>query len=295
MGRYDDSKDKKHTGVLVFMLVILVVAGAGGFYFFYFDTQQSLSIEDVKSEIQALLLPLVDKEPVQEEPLPTPESEAEEAPAIEAIEQPLPEEPFVLPDLLDSDDLFRESLIEVSPKLAEWLRTDQLVRKYVVIANDFSQGLTIRTHMRFLEPEQPFAVVQDDQNNEEFIIAARNYERFDALASAIDAMDVQATLDVYKKFRPLFQQVFDEFGYPEEYSLDDIFTKAAAEILAAPVIEGEIALVRPGLRYKFADGKLEALNRVHKQMLRMGPENTRIIQNKIRLLVEGLMNEKGID
>jgi hypothetical protein len=293
MGRYDDTKDKKHTGVLIFTLVILVVAAAGGFYFFYFDTQQTVSSELVKSKIQALLLPLVDKESVQEEPLPTPESEAEDTgAAIEAIEQPLPEEPFVLPDLLDSDDLFRESLIEVSPKLAEWLRTDQLVRKYVVIANDFSQGLTIGKHMHFLKPEPPFAVVQKDDNNQEFIIAAKNYQRFDALASAIDALDVQAALDVYKKFRPLFQQVFDEFGYPEEYSLDDIFTKAAAEILTAPVIEGEIALVRPGVLYKFADGKLEGLNRVHKQMLRMGPENTRVIQNKIRLLVQGLVNEK---
>ena len=174
MGRYDDTKDKKHTGVLIFTLVILVVAAAGGFYFFYFDTQQPVSSELVKSKIQALLLPLVDKESVQEEPLPTPESEAEDtAAAIEAIEQPLPEEPLVLPDLLDSDDLFRESLIEVSPKLAEWLRTDQLVRKYVVIANDFSQGLTIGKHMHFLKPEPPFAVIQEDDNSQGSLLPPR--------------------------------------------------------------------------------------------------------------------------
>jgi len=28
-------------------------------------------------------------------------------------------------------------------------------------------------------------------------------------------------------------------------------------------------------------------------MIRMGPENTRIIQNKVRMLVEGLVNLKG--
>jgi hypothetical protein len=62
--------------------------------------------------------------------------------------------------------------------------------------------------------------------------------------------------------------------------------------LAAPVIEGRIALVRPTVNYKFADQKLEALSPVRKQMIRMGPENTRIIQNKVRMLVEELVNLK---
>jgi hypothetical protein len=99
-------------------------------------------------------------------------------------------------------------------------------------------------------------------------------------------------LAVYKKFRPLLLQVFAEFSYPAEHQLEDILVKAAAEILAAPVIEEPIALVRPSVRYKFADKKLEALSPVSKQMIRMGPENTRIIQNKVRLLVEELASMK---
>jgi len=87
-------------------------------------------------------------------------------------------------------------------------------------------------------------------------------------------------------------QVFREFSYPDEYSLEDIFTKAAAVILAAPARDGQVALERQSARYKFADQQLEALNPVHKQMLRMGPDNTRIIQNKLRLFVAGLANLK---
>ena len=120
----------------------------------------------------------------------------------------------------------------ISPALAEWLNTDQLIRKYVVIANDFSQGLRLEKHLRFLELDQPFAV---DQDNEKLFIATKSYQRYDRLAAAINALDVQATLAVYKKFRPLLLQVFKEFSYPDEYSLEDIFTKAAAVILAAPV------------------------------------------------------------
>jgi hypothetical protein len=33
--------------------------------------------------------------------------------------------------------------------------------------------------------------------------------------------------------------------------------------------------------YKYADPKLERLNAVSKQMIRMGPRNTRIIQKKL--------------
>jgi hypothetical protein len=87
-------------------------------------------------------------------------------------------------------------------------------------------------------------------------------------------------------------EVFKEFSYPDEYNLEDIFTKAAAIILAAPARDGQIALERHSVHYKFADQQLEALNPIHKQMLRMGPDNTRIIQNKLRLFVESLVNLK---
>lgn len=105
-------------------------------------------------------------------------------------------------------------------------------------------------------------------------------------------LDVQATLAVYKKFRPLLLQVFREFSYPDEYGLEDIFIKAAAVVLAAPVVDGQIVLVRHSTHYKFADQQLESSSPIHRQMLRMGPENTRMIQNKLRLLVEGLVNLK---
>ncbi|MGZ8931621.1 MAG: DUF3014 domain-containing protein, partial [Methylosarcina sp.] len=64
--------------------------------------------------------------------------------------------------------------------------------------------------------------------------------------------------------------------------------KAAAEIISAPIRTERLAVVRPSVHYKFADPALEALNPVHKQMLRLGPENTKIIQNKLRRLVEAL-------
>ncbi|MGR8999685.1 MAG: DUF3014 domain-containing protein [Gammaproteobacteria bacterium] len=285
MGRYDHSKDKKISGVSIAVVIVLIIlAGIVGFYF---AKQQPDGVTEHDS--RALAVPGVEEMGADGSLLQADsvDEETEAATALDDLSQE--EEQGVLPTLDSSDGLLRDTMVLISPGLAGWVNTDQLIRKYVSIANDFSQGLRLEKHMRFLKPDQPFVADQDDAG---LYIATKSYQRYDKLAAAIDAMDVEATLAAYKKFRPLMLQVFTRFSYPEQYQLEDIFTKAAAEILAAPVIESRIALVRPTVNYKFADQKLESLSPVRKQMIRMGPENTRIIQNKVRMLVEGLVNLK---
>jgi len=289
MNRYDDRIKSKKIGVkAIFAVTILIALGTGGwFYFSYLPS-------NVPAEPETLSLAIpsersVDSLAISEAIDGTATTEAAPETAANMIVELHQDTSFILPDLEHSDALLREEIASVSPALAEWLSTDQLIRKYVVIANDFSQGLRLEKHLRFLGQDQPFAV---DQDNEKLFIAAKSYQRYDRLAAAINGLDVQATLSVYKKFRPLLSQIFKEFSYPDEYSLEDTFTKAAAIILASPVRDGQIAVERHAVHYRFADQQLEALNPIHKQMLRMGPDNTRIIQNKLRLLVEGLVNLK---
>lgn len=289
MNRYDQSQGKKiGRAVIVATIILAALASAAGW--FYFKHQQSAAVTEPESRTLALpsgfgqmdaMSALSIKESI--------EGVAVEEAVSDNIVELQQETAFILPDLDHSDALFREEMTGISPALAGRLNTDQLVRKYVVIVNDFSQGLRLEKHLRFLQPDQPFAVEQQDGS---LFISTKSYQRYDWLAAAINELDVQATLAVYKKFRPLLLQVFREFSYPDEYSLEDIFTKAASVILAAPVVDGRLAVLRHSINYKFADRQLEAANPVHKQMLRMGPENTRIIQNKLRILVEGLVNTK---
>lgn len=69
----------------------------------------------------------------------------------------------------------------------------------------------------------------------------------------------------------------------------DIIRAAVGKILQAPIVKGKVAVVRPSVRYKFADPKLEKLSALDKQMLRMGPENTQIIQQKLRNFMQDLI------
>lgn len=288
MGRYDLIERKRSWGPIFTILIVLLILGAG--VWLYYKPQPT---DDSGIKTQELLVPNVSEQPPatvaappeHEDALPEGEEGAQTTEG--GTGEPQVDMAATLPALENSDGLFREKVTELSPGLAVWLNTDDLIRKTIVIINDFSQGQRLYKHMQSFKLNEPFIADQDEQG---FYITRKSYQRYNALASAIDAIKVPAALEFYKTIKPLCQQVFAEFNYPNDYHIDDVINKAAAEILAAPVIEARIDLVRTSVNYNFADKELEALSPVHKQMIRMGPQNTRIIQNKLRLLLEALVN-----
>lgn len=279
-GRYHPVRKKKFGGLPVVTAIVFFILLAGGWIYFSMDFNGKQSGRPMEHETQSLPLPPEAGVPDVAEggPEPVPES----VPADSGQEE------AALPALDDSDGFVREELFKLSPSLPSWFDTPQMLRKFLRIVNDFSQGSRLEKHMRFLKPAQPFAVAQDADG---LFIAPAGYHRYDALAAAIAAVDEQAALALYRKVRPLLLAIYAEFGYPEGHQLEDLFSKAAAEMISAPVMTERIALVRPSVHYKFADPALEALNPVHKQMLRLGPENTRIIQNKLRRLAEAMSGQ----
>ncbi len=70
-------------------------------------------------------------------------------------------------------------------------------------------------------------------------------------------------------------------GYPEE-DFDKTLDEAIVELLKVPVVKGEILLESKVISYAMADPKLEDLSEAQKHLLRMGPENVRKIQAKLR-------------
>jgi hypothetical protein len=283
VGRYDLYERKRPIGLIITLLIILMVALAAGAWFYI--NPQVVEAGNSGLTTQELALPVT---PNQEQSAPanTLNLSSETEPKI-STEEPSTDSGPALPALENSDDFFREQATRLSPGFSQWLKEDELIRKVVIIVNDFSQGLRIHKHMKPFTLTEPFIAEKDNQG---LYLSPKSYQRYNHLASAIDDINVKDGLQTFRTLNALFQQIFKEFSYPESYSVDDLFQKAAAELLTAPVIDSRIALVKATLGYKFADQKLETLNPVHKQMIRMGPQNTRIIQNKLRLLTEGLAN-----
>jgi hypothetical protein len=49
-----------------------------------------------------------------------------------------------------------------------------------------------------------------------------------------------------------------------------------------PVVDGDIALQPAGIGYAYADPRLETMSAAQKQLFRMGPDNVRAVQGKLR-------------
>jgi hypothetical protein len=94
------------------------------------------------------------------------------------------------------------------------------------------------------------------------------------------------------RFYPLFQQAYQSLGYPNGY-FNDRLVVTIDNLLAAPDIVTDIALVRPNVMYQFADPKLEELSAGQKLMLRMGPVNAAIVKAKLRELRAQVANHGG--
>jgi hypothetical protein len=285
MSHYEQKASRKYSPVLVIAFVIIIVVLAVWFY------QQNK--QDAGKEIKAISIP-VEK--------PVAEIEAKELPSIDMTgninsgKKPVNESVenvVIIPTVTtlgESDDGFRKDLGDVSESLLSWFQVKDVIRKYILIINDLAQNQILYKHRKFLKMPQKFVVKEDSEG---LYMANESYARYDQLANAIASLDVQKGLGLYLTYRSFFKQVYDEFGYPADYQVDDIFMKAAHSVLDAPIIKGRIALHRHSIGYKFAEEKFELLNDVEKQMLRMGPENTQKIKVKLRQLVEvmSVLNE----
>jgi len=97
----------------------------------------------------------------------------------------------------------------------------------------------------------------------------------------VKSTDPKALAAVYFRLYPLFQQAYENLGYPGKY-FNDRMVLAIDSLLATPDVQGPIELVRPKVFYQFADPKLEALPAGQKLLIRMGPQNASIIKAKLQ-------------
>ena len=199
---------------------------------------------------------------------------------------PLPPPPLVLPGLRESDGFVRghAGALADRPFPPGWIDGDDLVRRFVAAVDNVAEGHSPRGHFPLLKVEGDFAV---SRGADSFALDARGYRRYDALAGRISSLDVEKSADLYRTLLPLFREAYRDLGYPDR-SFDDTFGQALYRLLGAPVVEGEIVLLKGERIYYFEDPDLESLSPAEKQLIRMGPENTTKIQGGLRRLASAL-------
>jgi hypothetical protein len=194
--------------------------------------------------------------------------------------------PRELPPLDLTDTIVRELVGALSsrPELAAWLATDGLIRNFVASVDAVANGATPSAQLQRLAPARPFAV---HARGDAAIIDARSYERYDGIAATVEGLDAQGLARVYATLRPRLQDAYRELGYPEG-NVDAAVERAIGRLLDAPILEREVEVHRASVFYQFADPRIERLSAAQKQLLRMGPRNQRLVQDKLRAVGRAL-------
>jgi hypothetical protein len=194
---------------------------------------------------------------------------------------------FELPALDASDAIVRQMAATLSahPDFVAWLVSDDLIRRFAVVVANVAEGESPRSHLGFMAPAERFATSGGAADG--IVIDRDSYNRFDALVEAFESLDIDGSVELYRRFEPLLDEAYRELGYPAG-SFETALRKAIDIVLKTPRIEGDIGL-EPGVRsFKFADDRLEGLDPVQKQLVRMGPRNVASVQAKMRAFLEAL-------
>lgn len=219
--------------------------------------------------------------PVGEEPVPV-----EPAPEA-AVPEPAPE-PLEIPPLDASDELVRRLAAGLSahPALASWLASDELVRRFVVVVDNVAVGLVPRKEIPFLAPEGEFRAATSSAGPPR--VDPASYDRYDPAAAVVGSLDPEGTVDLYRRLRPLIDEAARErLGYGAG-RFDETLRRAILHLLETPVPAGPPALETRALSHHYADPRLEELSDAQKQLLRMGPDNQRRVQAKLRQMARRL-------
>ena len=109
-------------------------------------------------------------------------------------------------------------------------------------------------------------------------------------ATSVSSVAATILIDLYRRYYPLFQKAYVDLGYPRGF-FDDRLVEAIDDMLATPVVEEPVILIRPHVLYEFEDPDLESRSSGQKLMLRMGSDNAALIKEKLRQVREMIAND----
>jgi Protein of unknown function (DUF3014) len=258
------------------IIIALILAGLGILAFVIYSVTTSEPEPPVIS--QPLAIP---EAPVKVEKSVT-EPESGLAPVQETpVEREETVEPaFVLPLLNDSDQLIRDGVVSLTRHegVNAWLSPDELIRKFVAFVDGVATGQVPKDPVRILSPEGPFLARQISEGV--YLLDSASYKRYDFFTAVVVSLDSRRAAEFYLLVKPMLQEAYDELGYPDR-KFDVVVFQAIGRLLETPVINKPIRLVRPVVMYEFEDKKLESLSAAQKQLIRMGPRNSRALQVKL--------------
>ncbi len=209
------------------------------------------------------------------------------------ISHPIPGEgsgSAALPALNDSDPVVHDSLVGVFGRNAveQFLVPQNIVRHLVVTVDNLPRH-KVAVELRPVKPTGGQTVTAGQ--GEITTLSEANFERYAPLVRVVQGTDVKALAVVYERLYPLFQQAYEDLGYPGKY-FNDRMVEVIDHLLQTPEVAAPIRLVQPKVFWEYADAGLENRSAGQKLLIRMGPQNARIIKAKLRDFRAEIVNKK---
>jgi hypothetical protein len=191
-----------------------------------------------------------------------------------------PEKP--LPKLNESDADITAELKGVFGKnpLDQMLVPEMVIRHIVVTVDNLPRN-------KVAEQMRPVKSVggetQVATSGDSIVLKPENSARYAAVMKLIEGTDIKQVGALYIRYYPLFQQAYEDLGYPGQY-FNDRLVEVIDHLLQTPDLHGPIQLKLGKVFYEYADPSLEARSAGQKLLMRMGPQNEAIIKGKLKEL-----------
>jgi hypothetical protein len=181
-------------------------------------------------------------------------------------------------DLNDSDAAFLAVVASVNEELPPLLSAHEQIRKWVLLVNLAADGKTSLEHRPFKLPYRKFLVVE---KGDRVFLNPANYDRYSALVETVTQIPPQTLVSYFRFWQPLLERAYNDIGEPAAF--DSRVEAALEQVLAAPVLEGEIELEPPtSVMYRYKSKEHEQASAIHKWLWRTGPDNMRKLQAYFR-------------
>ena len=196
-----------------------------------------------------------------------------------------------LPKLDDADAQVRAALAELlgAKAVASFLQTDGFVRRFVATVDNLP-GEQAAARMWPVQPAP--GRFEAAGKGDVKTISLDNGARYTPIVLFSESVNPQKAAALYQRLYPLFQQAYEEQGYPGRL-FNDRLVAVIDHLLQAPEpasppqvkrveIKGDVPSERPWVHYEFVDPSLESLSAGQKMMIRTGLVNERRLKARLR-------------
>ena len=239
------------------------------------DYGESTPMEEV-----AVVQPVEIVEPVIVEAEPEPEP----VPVFvaEAIEPP---PPVVTEET--ADDYAREIVDSLNggKALKQFVAGNYVVERTVAIVDALRRGEVPYKLLPVGKPASAFPISDDGLR---VTMDPAGFSRYDGFANWVNSLDIDATVAAFNDYELLATTALSNMGV-SDFDIRGAALAATTQILATPSLPADAELMRNEANWMYMDPELESLTALQKQVLRMGPENAELVQQKARELRGALL------